>query len=35
MTPAERAQAIEIAREVARGFDEVGARHDRDNTFPY
>ena len=35
MTPAEQTHAIEVAREVAKGFDKVGARHDRDNTFPY
>ncbi len=35
MTPAEQARAIEVAREVARAFEKVGARHDRDNTFPY
>ena len=35
MTAPEQAHAIEIAREVAREFDRVGAKHDRDNTFPY
>jgi alkylation response protein AidB-like acyl-CoA dehydrogenase len=35
MTAPEQARAIEIAREIAQEFDRVGAKHDRDNTFPY
>lgn len=34
MTPQESEAAVAIAREVAREFDKVGARHDRDNSFP-
>jgi alkylation response protein AidB-like acyl-CoA dehydrogenase len=34
MTPREAENAIATARAVAREFDKVGARHDRDNSFP-
>ena len=34
MSPQEAENAVAIARSVAREFDKVGARHDRDNTFP-
>jgi alkylation response protein AidB-like acyl-CoA dehydrogenase len=34
MTPDESARAIDTARRLAAEFDRVGARHDRDNTFP-
>ena len=34
MSPQEADNAVAIARSVAREFDKVGARHDRDNTFP-